>query len=690
MFPSSSIPYGRFAIGLLVALLGSLWMTARVSAQDRTSLPSEQYAASTTPTASVPLETLPPVDGAALRTQAEANADESGPYRFGQAVETNYSPERHGTWEQLPSGSYLWRLRVQSDNAVSLNFGFKHFQLPAGAELYVYGPNRKVVHGPYVRDDATKGQLWTPIVPGSKAVVELEVPKEKRSEVSLRLTKVSHGFRSLGPAVSKETNSASRACNIDVACPEADPWSDQVRSVGLYSINGEDACSGSLVNNTREDGTPYFLTAEHCLQGSEEAAASMVFYWNYQHPTCRPPDSDESGETTFVEKSNQTSSGALLRMSHGNCETTEGPCYLEDMAGKSDVTLVEIDAPLPPNYNLFLNGWDRSDFAPSEAVSIHHPSTHGKRITFDYDQTSITGLSDQSNDTHIRVHWDSGTTERGSSGGPLFDSSQQTVGVLSAGGAGCEIRDWYGRIHNAWDGGDTPDTQLRNWLDPNNSGKQDLDGRPVANDATPPAQVSDFSVANVTSSSITLQWTAPGDDGREGTADRYLLRYRTSTPQHRTDAAIKTREDFERANSVSSVPTPDSAGTPQSVTVTVNDDSSYYFALVAQDNALNASSLATINRDATPVSALQVTPPAPNPSRDRTTLNVVTEETQRVRIRLYDALGRQVSLLFDDEIPPYRQKTIPVDVSSLASGLYFARIRGSNGRILTRRISVMK
>lgn len=664
-------------------------MGTPVSAQERTALPSEQHA-STRPTASVSLETLPAVDGAALRAEAEAQADENGPYRFGKAVETDYSPERHGTWEPLPSGSWLWRLRVQSDDAVSLNFGFKQFQLPAGAKLYVHDPGGEVVHGPYVGDDATKGHLWTPIVPESEAVVELEVPENKRSEVSLRITKVSHGFRPLDPAAAKDANSKARACNIDVACPEADPWHDQVRSVGLYSVNGVDACSGSLINNTSEDGTPYFLTAEHCLQGSEDAAASMVFYWNYEHPTCRPPDSEESGEPTSVDKSEQTSTGALLRMSHGNCESTDDFCYPEDMAGKSDVTLVEIDDPIPPNYNLFLNGWDRRDIAPSEAVSIHHPSTHGKRITFEYDQTTITGLSDPSNDTHIRVDWDDGTTEQGSSGGPLFDSSQHTVGVLSAGGAGCEIQDWYGRIHDAWNGGGTPDTQLRSWLDPNNAGTQTMDGRPLANDAIPPARVQNFSIQNVTSTSVTFQWTAPGDDGMEGTADRYLLRYRTSPPQHQTDAAIKTRDDFENAQSVSSVPPPDSAGSLQSATVTITEDSSYYFALVAVDEALNASPLATINRDVTPVAALQVTAPAPNPSRDRTTLNVVTEKTQRVRIRLYDALGRRVSLLFNDEIPPYRQKRISVDTSTLSSGIYFARVRGSDGRIQTRKISVVR
>lgn len=667
---------------LSVALLGSCGLGVPVFAQETPTLPSTQHT-TTTPTASVPMKTLPAVDRAALRARAEAQADKSRPYRFGEAVATDYSPDRHGTWEQLSSGAWLWRLRLQSRNAVSMNLGLKRFRLPAGARLYVYGPDTEVVHGPYRSDDATNGQLWTPIVPGDEVVVELKVPPDTRSDVSVRIERVSRGFRSLATA-SKQAGSKARACNIDVACPRADPWQDQVRSVGLYSVNGTDLCSGSLINNTSEDGTPYFLTAEHCLQGSEDRAASMVFYWNYQHPTCRPPGSEESGDVTSVNKNDQTSSGALLRMSYGNVETEN------QIAGKPDITLVEIDEPIPASYGLFLNGWDRRDVAPSEAVSIHHPSTHGKRITFERDSTSITGFANPSNDTHIRVDWDEGTTERGSSGGPLFNASQRTVGVLSGGESGCEIRDWYGRLHNAWAGGGTPDTQLRPWLDPAASGVKTAKGRPLAEDAIPPAQVRNFSVEDVTPTSVTLRWIAPGDDGMDGTADRYLLRYRASTPQRQTDISLKTQEDFEAATRVSSVPKPAPAGTVQSATVDVSEDSSYYFALVAVDEVLNASPLAPVDRDVTPVNDLQVTAPAPNPARNQTRLRVVTEERKRVVVRLYDALGRQVSLLLDDEIAPYRQTTVPIDVSSLASGMYFARIRVSDGRTQTRKISVVR
>jgi hypothetical protein len=50
---------------------------------------------------------------------------------------------------------------------------------------------------------------------------------------------------------------------------------------------------------------------------------------------------------------------------------------------------------------------------------------------------------------------------------------------------------------------------------------------PPCLDTVPPMAVTDLRAASVTDSSVTLVWTAPGDDGDQGTAAQYDIRYST-------------------------------------------------------------------------------------------------------------------------------------------------------------------
>ena len=657
----------RTAILLLVWTL-SLMVVSTVQAQQ----PASRTAGDEIRAASrLPQATLSSLSNDSLRRAARDDAP--GPYRYARLRSVDVSPSESGTWEQLPSGEWLWRYRVQSPSAHSLSLKFDRLSLPDQAALYVYGPDYEVVRGPYTTADRTRGVLWTPEVPGDRVTVELTVPADARDAVRLHLATLGHAFRSLQPSPRNGPQTKARACNIDVACPEADPWSNQIRSVGLYTFTDDGfrgTCTGTLVNNTEQDATPYFMTAEHCLQGSESAAASMTFYWNYDHPTCRPPGSQESGDVSSVERSEQTSSGALLRMSYGNCEDTEGSCYPGDIAGKPDMTLVEIDESIPATYDLYLSGWSRVEQPPSESTTIHHPSGHAKRITFENDPASIDGGFGQSGDSHLTVQYDAGTTEGGSSGAALFGPQKRVRGVLSGGQAGCQIRDWFGRVSEAWVGGGTPSTGLQNWLAPSGSNPSAIDGRSLNQDNEPPAPVRAFSVQSASADSVTLSWQATGDDGRTGTAQRYDLRYRTDHP-------ITSQSAFTAATQVQKVPQPKSAGTRQSTTIGVGTDTTYYFAMVAIDDAANASPLTALGRDVTPVPSLQISPPAPQPARSQATLSVAADEEQTVRAELYDAMGRRVSVLFDDRVPAFQRRRIQVDVSQLASGMYFLRVRGT-------------
>lgn len=109
--------------------------------------------------------------------------------------------------------------------------------------------------------------------------------------------------------------------------------------------------------------------------------------------------------------------------------------------------------------------------------------------------------------------------------------------------------------------------------------------------------------AQVTETSVTLAWTAPGDDSLTGRATRYDLRW-SLTP-------IVTSADFDAAIPVASVPVPQSAGGAESALVSgLVPATSYWFALRAEDESGNRSVLSNILQ-ATTLPSSDVTRPAP-------------------------------------------------------------------------------
>ena len=586
-------PASRILLVILLVLIG----TSPALAQQAS--PPSHRTVTLQARSSLPVQSLPAVDAERLRTQDEQRAGAIRPYRYGVVRETNLTPARHGRWEQLNTGSWVWRLRLFSNEAKSLSVGFTTFDLPEDARVYLHGPGDERVRGPYTAADATNGQHWTPHVNGAEAIVELVVPADQRDAVDLTVGRVVHAYRPIHPgrtAASRDGTAQpkSGACNVDVACDEADPWRDQVRSVASYSFSSDGftfVCTGALVNNTAEDLTPYFLTAEHCITTRQEAA-SMVFYWNFESPTCRTPGSPVSGGPANDNRAEQTSSGATLRATWGNFGRTG------TISGRPDVTLVEIDDVIPSTYDVFFAGWARGGNPPAEAVSIHHPGGDAKRIAIDEDPVSITDYAEfqDTESTHFLIEaWEVGTTEGGSSGAPLFNENGRIVGVLSGGSAGCtgtgvdnDAPDWYGRIASAWTGGTSPGGQLRPWLAPNGTNAQTLDGRNQSTDERPPGPVQDLTVESVDpdAPSITLRWTAGGDDGNgEGSAARYDVRASTDP--------IVTAADFEAAQSLPTPPTPSPAGSTDTFTFEIAPGNAYYFAVQALDEAENRSPIAS-------------------------------------------------------------------------------------------------
>ncbi|MBK9471481.1 MAG: choice-of-anchor J domain-containing protein [bacterium] len=399
-----------------------------------------------------------PVDRAAAQAEDVSRAEADLPPRFALPQVVDLDPETSGTWEDLDSRFTMWRLRLNAPGALSLNLGFTAYRLPKGARLSLYptdvkgGDDPRGVRVFTDRDNEEHGELWTPVVVADDIMVELVLPIESRHDYELAIGSVNRGYAFFGESIEQmmQDKAANKAgtCNIDVVCPEGDDWRLEINSVGVISTGGSTFCTGAMVNNTAEDGTPYFLTANHCGINTGNAA-SLVVYWNFQSPTC-----------------GAQSGGSLTQFQTGSVFLAA--------SSTSDFTLVRMDDPVDPAHEVSFAGWNKSTADFPSVTAIHHPNTDEKSISFENNATTTTaylGTAVVAGGNHIRViDWDLGTTEPGSSGSPLFDPDHRVVGQLHGGYAACgnNESDWYGRLSTSW-------SAIASYLDPTASGVTVLD-----------------------------------------------------------------------------------------------------------------------------------------------------------------------------------------------------------------------
>lgn len=410
--------------------------------------------------------TMPSLDNQAL---LDAELQRRGPGiapKYAENIEVEISPATNGNWEDLADGNSVWRMKIESVGAKSLNLGFTKYLMPTNGTLILYTPNYERVMGPFTpADNEEHEQLWTPILNGDELVIEVQLPTVEKENLELELKYVNHDFIGF-------SSMASGSCNLDVICSEADGWGivdgyrDIIQSVAVIGTGGGTFCTGFLVNNANNDCTPFFMTADHCgiTNGN---AASLVTYWNFFNSTCRQPGSPASGGAGDGSLAD-FNTGAIFRSSWA----------------ASDMTLVELDDPVSETADAFFAGWDATATATTDSViAVHHPSTDEKRISFDFDEAfAADGFSTSPNpngDHYTVADWDIGTTEPGSSGSPLFNAQKQVIGQLHGGGAACgnDEYDTYGWFHTSWEGGGTPSTRLKDWLDPDNTGILTINGR---------------------------------------------------------------------------------------------------------------------------------------------------------------------------------------------------------------------
>lgn len=136
---------------------------------------------------------------------------------------------------------------------------------------------------------------------------------------------------------------------------------------------------------------------------------------------------------------------------------------------------------------------------------------------------------------------------------------------------------------------------------PNWSALSNVVSRLTLPEQNPPANVTTLAAINPTPSSVTLTWTAVGDDGTVGTATQYEIRYST---------APITSANFTSATLVAGPPVPKTSGQAEVFTVSgLGQGTTYYFALKVADEVPNWSGLSNVATQTT--TAADATPPDP-------------------------------------------------------------------------------
>jgi hypothetical protein len=372
-----------------------------------------------------------PVDVAALLAE-DAAQDGKGPFRFGENIEVDLGFEA-GSWVTVPGGDRVWRLRVASSGAHSLSFIFSEYDLPAGAELYLYNDDQSWVFGQFnTLNNKPNGQMAVRPLAGEAVTLEYFEPAWVERPGALRIGTVVHDYKDIHKIFDSELGPDGN-CEIDVNCPQGVGWENQVRATTRLLIGGI-LCTGSLINNTANDGTQLYISANHC--GSMNNA---IFQFKYQRPGC----GTGIAPTSFtVQGSTQLAASSPL-----------------------DYRLARINPTIPANYDAYYAGWDRTGAVPASTATIHHPGGDPKKISLDNNPPAKSG-------TQWRiVQWDLGVTEGGSSGCPLYTPQGRFIGQLCCGAAFCgfPFDDFYGRLDAQW-------SQIASHLDPLGTGQTTLDG----------------------------------------------------------------------------------------------------------------------------------------------------------------------------------------------------------------------
>lgn len=441
---------------------------------------------------------MPPFDiEEQLRIDSLNESDLRSGYHFAYKFITDFTPENSGTRFTLADGTRVWRLGIRSAGAYSINVLFSEYEVPEGAQLFLYNPDQTHILGSFNQlNNSELGILPVSPVEGDKLIIEYQEPANAPFHGKLKIGEVNHDYRGF-KRYEPKGDDPYLWCMKPLAClqEETGKYNEIGRSVILIVINGVSACTGTLINNTENDGKPYILTASHCLNKKfeikdpdyEQIAGNIVTFFNYESPLCDP----------------------IMR---GTEEMSMASTLFRATNEDTDMALLELMETPPAYYLPYYAGWNAKDQGTAPYIGIHHPRASVKRFA-KTKSAALTSFSSFEKNGHWHVkEWTEGSTQDGSSGSPLFDNNNQIIGGLSGGGASCSqpYNDYYYTLAKSWDLSPDTDRQLKTWLDPANRNKELICNGLDPYSTTPAIRLSNVSESGKTSAIETIVLPSPG------------------------------------------------------------------------------------------------------------------------------------------------------------------------------------
>ena len=368
-------------------------------------------------------------------------------------------------WSRSPDGGSLGHVQIDAPGASALRVGLLFSGLPAAAELRFHGPDTdpvEVVRGSDILAlqqmnlesgaSPVKAEVyWSPVIEGDSVGLEFYLPPDvPLDQVQFNVTGLSHlTVDPSGQARSGLQERAAAACNLDSRCyADWSATSNAVARITFVEGGFSYLCSGTLLNNTGQSDTPYFLTANHCIS-TQLAASSLNAYWFYY------------------------SSGCNSGRPYSGITTTGGGARLLYSAASTDAAFLLLNN-LPPSGVTF-SGWtNTTPVLGVPATGLHNPTGDLQKISFGMSQEYLNcrdagngrftcnGAS-QSTAGFINLLFASGVTEGGSSGSGIFlDNNRYLFGQLYGGDSSCSNpsgSNIYGLFSKTYSDG-----QLEQWL----------------------------------------------------------------------------------------------------------------------------------------------------------------------------------------------------------------------------------